>query len=52
MHSTIWYGKAEMLINQINKLSKKLYCWPRYAVSIDEMMKVFKGRSIHEKQTE
>jgi hypothetical protein len=40
-----WYAKAAPLIDHVNKISRTLCKHPGFAVSIDEMMKKFKGRS-------
>ena len=38
-----WYYKAKFMLDWVNKLSR-LYCLhPGFALSIDEMMKLFKG---------
>lgn len=40
-----WYAKAALLIDQFNKVSQQVCQWPSFALSIDEQMKKFKGRS-------
>lgn len=40
-----WHHKAELLINRVNEVSRHLCVRPGFALSIDEMMKLFKGRS-------
>ena len=39
-----WYAKASLLIDNINRLGR-LCRWPGFALSVDETMKKFKGRS-------
>ena len=40
-----WYKKAEKILNHVNSVSKELCTYPGFCLSIDEMMKLFKGRS-------
>ena len=40
-----WFSKAEPLMEQVRKVTKVLCKYPGFACSIDEMMKLFKGRS-------
>jgi hypothetical protein len=42
---TRWYKKAAPLIDHVNKISRTLCKHPGFALSIDEMMTKFKGRS-------
>ncbi len=41
----VWYHKVEEFVNWINKVSQRLCRHPGSTLSIDEMMKRFKGRS-------
>ena len=40
-----WYKKASFMIDWTNKFSRTYCVHPGFAISIDEMMKLFKGRS-------
>jgi hypothetical protein len=40
-----WYKKASFMIDWTNKFSRMYCVHPGFAISIDEMMKLFKGRS-------
>jgi Transposase IS4 len=40
-----WYRKIEAFMQQVNRISKKICRHPGHALSIDEMMKRYKGRS-------
>jgi hypothetical protein len=40
-----WFHKVECVINHVNKVSQALCRHPGATLSIDEMMKLFKGRS-------
>ena len=42
---TRWYAKAAPIIEKVIEVSQRLCAYPSQAVSIDEMMKRFKGRS-------
>lgn len=42
----VWYLKAKMLVDHVNSISKRLCERPGFCCSIDEMMKMFKGRCI------
>lgn len=46
-----WYKKAELNLNHINEFSKKVCDYPGFCLSIDEMTKLFKGRSHQTVQT-
>ena len=49
-----WYSKAAIFVNHCNEVAKRLCRHPAFCCSIDEMMKLFKGRSAqmhHMKQT-
>ena len=43
---TDWYAKAKRMLDHVNALSKEMCLYPGTALSIDEMMKLFKGRSV------
>ena len=45
IEETLWYEKAELLLDFVNDISKKMCKFPGTCVAIDEMMKLFKGRS-------
>ena len=38
-----WYAKAAPFIDQANRISQKLCKFPGFCVSVDEMMRLFKG---------
>ena len=38
-----WYTKAAPFIDQANRISQKLCKFPGFCVSVDEMMRLFKG---------
>ena len=40
-----WFMKSKCSIDHVNEFSRKYCVHPGFAVSIDEMMKLFKGRS-------
>lgn len=40
-----WYVKAAPIVDHMNAVSKKVCRHPSFACSVDEMMKLFKGRS-------
>ena len=40
-----WYYEAKFMLDWVNKFSRMYCVHPDYAISIDEMMKLFKGRS-------
>ena len=40
-----WYAKAKFMLDWVNKFSRTHCVHPGFAISIDEMMKLFKGRS-------
>ena len=42
---TVWYGKISMFLEHVLSVSRRLCIRPGSKVSIDEMMKRFKGRS-------
>ena len=41
-----WYAKAAPFIDQANRISQKLCKFPGFCVSVDEMMRLLKGRSV------
>ena len=41
----LWYQKVKKFLDHINKISKKCCTHPGFALSINKMMKLFKGRS-------
>ena len=41
----LWYQRAKLFLNQVNKFSRTYCKHPGFALSIDEMMKLFKGWS-------
>lgn len=41
-----WYSKVKPLLDHVNQLSKRLCRHPGFALSVDEMMRKFKGRSM------
>ena len=38
-----WYEKAKLLLEHVNELSKEMCLYPGTLLSIDKMMKLFKG---------
>ena len=40
-----WYAKAKFMLDWVNKFSRSHCVHPGFAISIDEMMKLFEGRS-------
>ena len=40
-----WYKKAALILDHVNEFSKTVCVYPGFNLSIDEMMKLFKGRS-------
>ena len=40
-----WFIKSKFFIDHVNKISSRYCVHPSFAVSIDKMMKLFKGRS-------
>ena len=40
-----WYYKAKFMLDWVNKFSRTHCIHPGFAISIDEMMKIFKGCS-------
>ena len=40
-----WYWKAKFMLDWVNRFSQTHCVHPGFAISIDEMMKLFKGRS-------
>ena len=40
-----WYKKASLILNHVNKFSKTVCIYPGFNLSIDEIIKLFKGRS-------
>ena len=41
----LWYQKVKVFLDHVNEISQKCCKHPGFALSIDEMMKLFKGRS-------
>ena len=41
----LWYQKVKIFLDHVNKISQKCCKHPSFALSINEMMKLFKGRS-------
>lgn len=39
----LWYKRAKLFLDKVNKLSRTYYKHPGFALNIDEMMKLFKG---------
>ena len=39
----LWYQRAKLFLDQVNKFSRTYCKHPGFALSIDEMMKLFKG---------
>ena len=41
----LWYQRAKLFLDRVNKFSRSYCRHPGFCLSIDEMMKLFKGRS-------
>ena len=39
----LWYQRAKLFLDRVNKFSRTYCKHPGFALSIDEMMKLFKG---------